>query len=343
MRFALLLLAVLICAKGASAATTADYHQRVREAASALERLKLTYDGEDSSQRDRRITSTIQRVRAELPAQELVTANGISVQVDNGWLDVALREYQKIDDSDPRRAEALAEITERLQALDERLAELESRKAATGTNKDENKARLAEILRRPEYNKKAEEGSALGRLLERFLRWLSSLFPRMQPLPSGPAAAFGRIAQVFVIALAIAIIAYVVWKFAPRLFGRRRTKKRGRPEARIVLGERLEPDQTAADLMANAEGLARKGDLRGAIRKAYIALLCELGDRKIIGLAPHKTNRDYVQAVRERPSLYDSMRHLTNSFEIHWYGFVPATSDDWTNFRAGYRSTISLA
>jgi hypothetical protein len=49
-------------------------------------------------------------------------------------------------------------------------------------------------------------------------------------------------------------------------------------EARIVLGERLEPDQTAADLLAQAEaGSSRQ--LRAAIRKAYIALLCELGDR----------------------------------------------------------------
>ena len=63
-------------------------------------------------------------------------------------------------------------------------------------------------------------------------------------------------------------------------------------------------------------------------------------DRKVISLAQHKTNRDYLGAVRDRPSLFLSMRGLTNSFEIHWYGFVPATPDDWANFRAGYLNAV---
>ena len=336
-----LVFSVLVCAGSANAATTADYHQRIRDATSALERLKLAYDGEDSSQRAQRASSTVQQVRSRLPRQELVTANGISVQIDNGWLDVALGEYQKIDDADHRRADILAGILERLQALDERVAELENGKAANGADKDENKARLAEILRRPEYNQKAEEGSALARLLERFLRWVLSLFPEVRPIQPGRADILARVAQLFVFALALAVIAYVVWKFGPRLFGRGRPRKRARPEARIVLGERLEPDQTAADLLTDAEALARAGDLRGAIRKAYIALLCELGERKIIGLSPYKTNRDYVQATRERPSLYNSVQRLTSRFELHWYGFVPATSDDWANFRSGYEMAVS--
>ena len=107
-----------------------------------------------------------------------------------------------------------------------------------------------------------------------------------------------------------------------------------------ALGERLEPDQTSADLLAQAESLARLGDLRAAIRKAYIALLCELGDRKVISLAQHKTNRDYLGAVRDRPSLFRSMRGLTNSFEIHWYGFVPPREDDWKEFRNGYQQAL---
>jgi hypothetical protein len=77
--------------------------------------------------------------------------------------------------------------------------------------------------------------------------------------------------------------------------------------------------------------------LRAAIRKAYIALLCELGDRKIISLAQYKTNRDYLHAVRDKGSLYTSMRKLTNMFELHWYGFRPAGETDWDEFRNGYR------
>ena len=112
-------------------------------------------------------------------------------------------------------------------------------------------------------------------------------------------------------------------------------------EPRIVLGERLEPDQTASDLLEQAEALARTGDLRGAIRKAYIALLCELGDRKVIVLAQHKTNRDYLLAVRNRRALYEPLRKLTASFEIHWYGFVAPAPTDWEAFRLGVRAAGS--
>ena len=82
------------------------------------------------------------------------------------------------------------------------------------------------------------------------------------------------------------------------------------------------------------------GARRAAIRKAYIALLVELGDRKMISLAQHKTNRDYLNSVRNVPPLHATMRGLTNSFERHWYGFEPATPEDWQDFRAGFSAAL---
>ena len=331
------LLMMLACLSPASAATFADYQRRVRDATDAIER--LTYAGDDQAQQTRPDEATIRRVRDELPLTETVLLNGVSVSVDNTWLHEALSEYAKRSGDDPRPREILARTAERLRALSERLAEIEVSQAAR--DKTENKARLAEILRRSEYNKQAEQGSALERLWERFLRWLASLFPETKPLQPGSARALSGIAQIVVIGISLAAIAFLIWKFGPRYL-RSRGKKKQKREARIVLGEHLEPDQTAADLLAQAESLARGGDLRAAIRKAYIALLCELGDRKIISLAQHKTNRDYLNSLRERVSLYDSMRRLTNSFELHWYGFVPPGPDDWTNFRAGYQRATNL-
>jgi hypothetical protein len=83
--------------------------------------------------------------------------------------------------------------------------------------------------------------------------------------------------------------------------------------------------------------------LRAAIRKGYIALLCELGDRKVLTLAQHKTNHDYLRAVREKRPLLKEMQRLTASFENHWYGFVPANPNDWTSFRSGYQQTLKTA
>ena len=166
--------------------------------------------------------------------------------------------------------------------------------------------------------------SALTRLWNRFLRWLSRLFPKAKPITPGGSPFISGLLQIIIVVACLVGIAFLIWKLAPRYLSSRRGRKKQKRAARIVLGERLEPDQTSAELLAQAETLARNGDLRAAIRKAYIALLCELGDRKIVSLARYKTNRDYLNSVRERTRLYQSMRQLTSSFELHWYGFQPA-------------------
>ncbi len=319
---------VLSWVTGARAVTLDDYRHQVSRAHASIQELQAAYAAEYPSQREQFAAATIALVRAELPEQETVLLGRQTVAVDNTWLHKALDQLEKIKGDNARRADLLAHIDERLRALGERLDEMQNGKPGAG--KDDNKTRLAEILRRSEYNKQAEEGSALNRLLNRFLRWLNGLFPRAKPLQPGNGMALSRVAQA---------IGFLIWKFVPRYL-RNRRKKKNKREARIVLGERLEPDQTSADLLAQAESLARSGDLRAAIRKAYIALLCELGDRKVISLAQHKTNRDYLGAVRDRPSLFRSMRGLTNSFEIHWYGFVPPGEDDWKEFRNGYQQAL---
>ena len=330
---------LLICIAGARAVTLDDYRHQVSRARASIQELQAAYAADYPSQREQFIAATIALVRAELPAQETVLLGRQTVAVDNTWLHKALDELEKPRGDNARRTALLAHIDERLRALGERLDEMQNGKPVA--SKDDNKTRLAEILRRSEYNKQAEEGGALTRLINRFLRWLSRsrLFPQTKPLQPGSAMALSRVAQVIVIGISVAAIGFLIWKFAPRYL-RNRRKKKTRREARIVLGERLEPDQTSADLLAQAELLARSGDLRAAIRKAYIALLCELGDRKVISLAQHKTNRDYLGAVRDRPSLFSSMRGLTNSFEIHWYGFVPPGEDDWKEFRNGYQQAL---
>jgi len=330
-------LCALLCFVAQSrAATLADYQHRISTAATLLEESSGAYEDESNAEPSQTIADNLARARQLLPAKETVLMNRQSVDVDNSWLHEALAEYEKANDS-VSRSEILARASERLHAILERLKELQTANAAT--DKDADKGRLAEILRRPEYIQTAPQASALERLLERFLRWLNSLFPETKPIQPGGSPLVSTIAQILIVGIAVAVIALLIWRFGPRFMQGRRKKKTKR-EARIVLGERLEPDQTSADLLAQAEELARAGDLRAAIRKAYIALLCELGDRKIVSLAQHKTNRDYLNSVRDKASLYSVMRKLTLSFELHWYGFVPAVENDWSEFRDSYRRIV---
>lgn len=349
----LLILVSYAGAKADAAISLAEYRARVERAAIALDSLTSFDEELSEKKRAEQISSTLNDVRKSIPPALAVQWNGAPMQVNNSWLDEALKEYEGFStpnvrrgsgDDDTlartRRSRLLASITERLHALTERLDEILKPSAAT-RSKDEEKARLAAILRRPEYNKAAQE-SALSRLWERIKRWLRNLFPEREPQQvEGRRIPFlTKLVEFFVIALAVAAIAYAVWKFLPRFLRNRGGRRREKREARVVLGERLAPDQTAFDILSEAERLARAGDIRGAIRKGYIAILCELGDRKILSLAQHKTNRDYLRALSERRPLYGEMQVLTNSFENHWYGYAPGTENDWTDFRMHYQRAL---
>ena len=80
--------------------------------------------------------------------------------------------------------------------------------------------------------------------------------------------------------------------------------------------------------------------LRGAIRKGYQALLCELSDRKVIGLARHKTNRDYLRDLRKRTDIIENVGGMTSNYERSWYGLRAAKAEDWEEFRVRYHETI---
>jgi hypothetical protein len=335
------LLLVLVWGTAAVAIPLKEYRERVLKAIASLD---LLHETEDSSHslKDEIVTTNIRAARESLVFKETVEWDGAKIQVDNSWLEEELKRLEQLSAADVKRSEGLERVLERLQAIAERLAEIEQTRASPAVTRAELNQRLAAILHRPEYARTPKKESALSRLWIQFWRWITSLFPQRAPLNPSAAKGVSRIAQIFVLAIALASIVYVVRKFLPRLLRSSQAKKASKPRARVVLGERLEPDQSAADLLAEAEDLARAGDLRGAIRRGYIALLVELADRKIISLAQHKTNRDYLGAVREIQGLHRNMETLTNNYEQHWYGFVPAEESDWAAFRAGYKQVSSF-
>lgn len=313
-----------------------DYHNRVKQAVTALDTLSQADENETSEARQYRLTATLERVRTALPETETIDWDGTPATVDNKWLHTELAPVP--EQSAPERAEVLAQVIQRLRAIDDRLLEVEKASARTFT-KEEANAKLKAILARGEFVPQQREGNALQRLTKRFFQWFENLFPKRQMTP-GNAGIISLIARWFVILLALAVIGYAVKMLMTRFVGPGKSFKKPKREARIVLGETLAPDQTAHDLLSEAEALARKGELRAAIRKGYIALLVELGERKVISLAQHKTNRDYLRSLRAVEPLYGNVKGLTDSFERHWYGFAGTTESDWAEFRTGYRNAL---
>ncbi|HEY0101432.1 MAG TPA: DUF4129 domain-containing protein [Pyrinomonadaceae bacterium] len=341
-------LALLCCygavaVRQADAASLEDYRARVLKATDAVEELYWAFDDTaeaDSTEYRAHEAKTFADMRAALPATEKIEGTGAAFDIDNRWLHNELDLYAKIAaDKREDRNDALYRLMQRLRSLATQLSEAANAAAPAGArNKEAEKGRLHSILRRPEYNQQAAEDTALARLWKKFKDAINKLMPESRPLNEGTANAFSLVARIFVFALTIAVIIFVVWKYGARLLPRNRPKKKESRGARVVLGERLAPGQTPADLLNEAESLARAGDIRGAIRKAYIAVLFELGERNILRLAAHKTNRDYLSAIRrERAALYGDMQPLTNNYERHWYGFAPATDADWHDFRTRCR------
>ena len=333
----LLLTTVLLLASPAHATSVSEYQKHLSQAITALDSLAQLDESESASSYEARSSETISSLRQLLPANETIESRTGRLTADNSWLQQELDQYKNA--SSAERIELRRLMIERLQAIAAQVKEIEQ---ATGDqDKVQRSKKLTEILQRPEYARKAKQQSAIARLWAQFWEWLRKIFPKPKPIAPGAAGILSKVAQVFVIILALAVIIFVARLFLPRLLQNRRSKRKAKEGPRIVLGERLEPDQSARDLLSEAETLARTGDLRAAIRKAYIALLLELGERKIITLEQHKTNRDYLRAVRRIDSLYPNVKQLTDSFELHWYGLARATETDWETFRSGYRQALS--
>ena len=329
------LLMLLVVCSDVIALPLSSYHQNIKRAIETLEPFTQIDDDADVDDIDTQLAESSQTIRAILPERESVEFEGESYNVDNSWLHKSLNELNE----SANRSNKLSQILQNLRALEARVADRQ-RSGRLTDSKEQAKGRLENILRRPEYATGDRGSNALARLLQDLANWLEKLFPKRN-VNAGSMNLIGFIAQIVVFILALLVVLYVLKIVLSWFFGRSKSpKKKKIKEPRIVLGEQLEPDATATDLLAEAEALARQGDLRAAIRKTYIALLVELGDRKLISLAHHKTNRDYLNSLRSEPHIHSRMRGLTDSFERHWYGFVAATPDDWQDFRAGYLSTL---
>ena len=336
----LLLAAILLLVPSVAKADTisdADYQNKLQQAVGALEALQNVDEAETPYYFQNQFADTVTKVREALPEQQSVQSSNEVCNVDNSWVHAALKDLESAKPED--RPYKLVHLVERLKAIEQRVA-YERREANAAAGKANSKEKLEGILARPEYTTEPKGTSAFMRLLQDFIRWLQQFLPEPVQAQPGRSNALTIVAQVAVLVVALLIVLYVA-RILSRRFRRtgkkRAPKKRG---ARIVLGEQLKPEDTATDLLSEAEALARRGELRAAIRKAYIALLVELGDRKVITLEQHKTNRDYLNAVKTSPVLHSNLRGLTDSFELHWYGFAEATENDWNNFRSRYQKAL---
>ncbi len=323
----------------------AQYREKLSEATESLETILYPDENASIDENAEFDANTIKNIRASFSSIIKLENSGQSIEPDHKWLFERLDSLEKVLREPKPRDAITSEIIDRLDAISARISELENSTAAAST-KDENKRRLDEILNRPEYAKAPEEKqeNVFQRWWRQFWEWLRSILPQSKPIAPNLDQGIRPISfllQILVYVVVVGLIGFLLYRFLPGFVRRFRNREDEDEGIRIILGETLSDDQSSQSLFSEAEEFARKGNLRAAIRKGYIACLCELSDRRVLRLSRHKTNGDYLRDVRKRESLHRDLDLLTRSFEKHWYGTEVVSENEWLGFRENYSRAVA--
>jgi Domain of unknown function (DUF4129) len=336
LRFALIACSLFISSVSASAPLE-DYAARLEHAEKLI---KGFAEGEPSPQEVFRGMAAITR---SIPPHEEIEFAGNIIRVDNSWLhdasDKVIRNAESMGGNVEQRRSTLREIADRLSLLLDRLKRSQTQQS---TKVEEDRARLEVILARPEYHPEVENESTLRKWLRILKDWLWRLLESLLPKPRispGGAAGIESGMRILLALIVLAAIVYGIIQLTRWLDQRR--KGEVEKEVREVLGEEIPEAMTGRDLFDKATELARTGDYRSAIRRAYVALLCELEERGKLRLHRSKTNRDYLDVMRSEQSIFNDFSSMTGAFELVWYGEQRATDEQFNDFIARYEKTIS--
>lgn len=315
--------------------TLENYTRRVEEAAKlAADVVENDYSRDEEQELLRRLTDLI-------PSTEDVARDAQDkdlTHIDNAWLQQAIEKLDNEDDD--ARYSHLSEIADRLSALSRTLrSTLEKQVAPEAIATRE---RLQQILARNEYQPEEEKDSAIQAWLKKIRQKMNELLAKLFFGNSSKSAPSAGSLQAIRWLIILALVASLVWAtiLLVRRFQLRQIQlkdDRGDEAVLEILGEQFGADVSADDLLKTAAEMARKGEYRLAIRRAYLALLCELEQRGKLRLHRAKTNRDYLSELQHDPYVHLPASLLTKDYERVWYGHAAATMQDYAGFIEKYR------
>ncbi|MGH9846423.1 MAG: DUF4129 domain-containing protein, partial [Blastocatellia bacterium] len=322
-----------------AAAPVSNYFLRLERAADLVAGL-TDEESEEEPLPASVVVAKLMSVKQLLPAGEEVETRGRLIRVDNAWLHEAIGKVIKEAGGDvEQRYSMLTEIEMRLDYLREQVKQgMEPR---TASNQDA-RAKVESILARAEYRPAAVEESSLKRWARIAREFLAALLRRLfgagsQRETAAPRAGSVIFFRAIIILATAAALLFALYKLARLRRGRLKSEKE--TEVREVLGEEIAEDLTSTDLLAHATELARRGDYRAAIRRAYIAFLVEMEQRGKLRLHKSKTNSDYLNALRAERQIFAPFSAMTGTFEHVWYGDKRAGEGEFNEFVSRYRET----
>lgn len=258
----------------------------------------------------------VAQLRDSLPGAWVIHTDQARIVVSTDWLTSQLLQAEH----DPAKSQVLLRgVQRRLAAMHGAATDLEGR--SSEVNVESARPRLESILRRREFSR-ANGPSDAELLLARISRWIAErLFRLLSRLHIGRTA--GNVVTWTIVALAFALLCYWVWQNVSR------SLRNAAPSVLQGTGAANESRQWARDAFSAAE----RGDYREAVHCAYWATIVHLEGLGLLKRDYARTPRESLRLLEPHPKEWRLLGDFTRHFELIWYGYRPASPDDWTNAR----------
>ncbi len=267
--------------------------------------------------------SGAEALRQSLPSGWIVDTGDEKYEVSAEWIADALKVSGK---SVKDQKEIWEDAAARLKSL---RAEAESWKSAgTEGNRADAKARLQKILQRREFNQATKGQSWWSQMWDQVWRWIDWLLDHTIGRLLGNGTA--KTVALWVLIGAVFLFA-AVWIV-------RGMRSMVRTEG-LKVDAVFPPGKHWRDWTREASAAASRGDYRAALHSAYWAGVYRLAELGAWKLDRARTPREYLRMIGEqaqnelaeqnRVGRDLALKDLTHGMEASWYGFLPATQQDY--------------
>jgi Domain of unknown function (DUF4129) len=258
----------------------------------------------------------IHQLRESLPRVWTVRVDDQRVEVSTAWL---ASDAKSLEDDPSKSALLLPQIESRLSAMRTSAAALE--RGSQPPNFDTARTQMDRILREREFG--AAQGPSPWELLRaRIARWIGeNIFKLLSRLHLG--AKPGNALAWGILGVAFLALCYWIWKAVSAPNRRRETPV-------DVANSSDDPRQWAPDALAAADC----GDYREAVHCAYWAAVVHLETLSVLKRDRARTPRESLRLLDPHPTEQNLLREFTRRFELIWYGYRPASANDWSEARS---------
>jgi hypothetical protein len=265
----------------------------------------------------------VDALRQTVPSGWIVDTGQEKYEVSAAWIADAL----KVSGKSP--ADQKKTWTDTAATLKSLRTEAESLKiAGAEVNRADAKARLQKILQRREFNQATKGQSWWSEMWDQVWRWIDWLLDHTirRLLGNGTAKT-----------VALWVLIGAVFLFAA-LWIVRGMRSMVRTEGLSVEAV-FPPGKHWRDWTREASAAASRGDYRAALHSAYWAGVYRLAELGAWKLDRARTPREYLRMIGEQAQseLAEqnpvgremALKDLTQGMEASWYGFLPATQQDY--------------